>query len=679
MTKDIERRYHSLLLEIEKYDLQYFQEDQSEISDAEYDKLKQDVSELEKSFPLICNKSISDSKIGFAPKDGFNKIEHPHKMLSLSNAFTKEDLVDFNNRNQKFLNVLDNFEFSVEPKIDGLSFSAVYEYGELKYVATRGDGEVGEDVTENMKTIKSFPIKLNHKLDIEVRGEVYMKKSDFFNLNNRQLEKGLKIFANPRNAASGSLRQLDPEVTAERRLNYFCYYADFADIALHSESLSRLSSLGFDVNPLNELVGDIDSLYQHYEKVLDTRFDLDYDIDGLVYKVNDISLQRRLGHQSKSPRWAIAHKFPAEQGKTRIEDIVVQLGRTGALTPVACLSPVNIGGVVVSRATLHNEDEIKRKDIRIGDVVTIQRAGDVIPQILSVDKKLRKENSVAFCVPRSCPSCNAPVVRDDDEAVLRCSNIVDCKAQICEQLKHFVSRNALNIENLGQKLIEDFYKEGIIAHYYDIFLLEGLESSGELNLSKRDGFGEKSINKLFDSINASKEVDLYRLIFAINIRHVGINTAKLLAKYYKSWSVFYNKMLKINYEGSEECNELINIDGIGPKIVSKIIEFFSMDANKQEIERLIPLLKIKDNPENLINSAISNKVVVFTGSLEKISRGEIKHQAELLGARVTNVVSSKTDYLVAGDKAGSKLNKAKQLGVKIINETEWLDLTSTKN
>ena len=567
--------------------------------------------------------------------------------------------------------------------MDGLSFSALYVNGIFTRGSTRGDGKIGEDITENLKAIRGFPLFLNKEAPevFEVRGEVFMSKADFLALNQKNEEEHKKTFANPRNAAAGSLRQLDTRITKERRLSFLVYtWGEVSEIRWKSqvEFLEYVKELGFPVNPYNKVCHNEQELLNSFETLMENRADLPYDIDGIVYKVNDLELQKRLGFLTRTPRWAIAHKFPAEQAITRLNNIRVQVGRTGALTPVADLEPVNVGGVLVSHATLHNEDEIKRKDIRIGDMVIIQRAGDVIPQVVSVLTEKRSTELPEFQFPTVCPECGAHAIREEDEAVRRCTGGLSCPAQAVERLKHFVSREAFNIEGLGDKVIDEFYKEGIIKTPYDIFTLEErnkpadlFSASQSLNLENREGWGKKSVSKLFDAINKSKSISLQKFIYALGIRQVGTATAYLIAKHYHTFTAFMSAMVQ------QDLQLLVSIDGIGPAMAKDIVEFFKEEHNLAVINDLLSVISIEEF-EGIANttSEIFGKTIVFTGTLTTLTRSEAKSKALAFGAKVAGSVSTNTDYVIAGENAGSKLKKAQELGVKVITEEEFNRITA---
>ncbi len=677
----ISSKIKTLKDEIAKHDRAYHTLDAPLISDAKYDELKNELEKYRQEFPEFFDES--DDKVGGKTLDIFSKIKHSKPMLSLSNGFTREDIEDFIERINRFLGFdrsdlfATNPDFFCETKIDGLSFSARFENGKLIHAATRGDGFEGEDVTDNVKTIAGFPHQIENAPKIlEIRGEIYMGKKDFAGLNAKQEEQGAKIFANPRNAAAGSLRQLDSKITESRKLSYFVYGLGetSADFICRSqlELNQKLKAFGFKSEPHSKLCRSVDEILDLYQKIADCRYELDYDLDGMVYKVNDFGLQERLGFVARSPRFAIAHKFPAEKAKTEIENIIIQIGRTGALTPVAVLKPVNIGGVVVSRATLHNQDEIARKDIRIKDIVLIQRAGDVIPQVLEVDLSKREDGSLKFEFPKNCPVCGSEIVKNDDDVVLRCSGGLSCEAQLKETLKHFVSKDAFDITGLGKKQIENFYLEGRIRSFADIFTLEEREKSSQNPLREKMGWGEKSIENLFFAINQKREIPLEKFIYSIGIRHVGETTAKLLAQHFISYENFKKFMLN---RDEAEYQEFVAIDGIGEKMAQAILDYFCDERNLKMVLDLEKELQIQDAKPVVTDSELAGKSIIFTGTLEKMTRAEAKKKAEDLGMKVVGSVSAKTDFVVVGAEAGSKLKKATELNLKILNEGEWLDLS----
>lgn len=680
---EAKKQLEYLAKEIEKADIAYYQNDAPYLDDAAYDKLRRLNDALEAKFPALIRNDSPSKRVGAMVKSEFKKVELSVPMLSLADIFSEEELKDFIMSIKRFLNSSDDIIFTSEPKMDGLSFSALYVNGIFTRGSTRGDGKIGEDITENLKAIRGFPLFLNKEAPevFEVRGEVFMSKADFLALNQKNEEEHKKTFANPRNAAAGSLRQLDTRITKERRLSFLVYtWGEVSEIRWKSqvEFLEYVKELGFPVNPYNKVCRNEQELLDSFETLMENRADLPYDIDGIVYKVNDLELQKRLGFLTRTPRWAIAHKFPAEQAITRLNNIRVQVGRTGALTPVADLEPVNVGGVLVSHATLHNEDEIKRKDIRIGDMVIIQRAGDVIPQVVSVLTEKRSTELPEFQFPTVCPECGAHAIREEDEAVRRCTGGLSCPAQAVERLKHFVSREAFNIEGLGDKVIDEFYKEGIVKTPYDIFTLEErnkpadlFSASQSLNLENREGWGKKSVSKLFDAINKSKSISLQKFIYALGIRQVGTATAYLIAKHYHTFTAFMNAMVQ------QDLQLLVSIDGIGPAMAKDIVEFFKEEHNLAVINDLLSVISIEEF-EGTANttSEIFGKTIVFTGTLTTLTRSEAKSKALAFGAKVAGSVSTNTDYVVAGENAGSKLKKAQELGVKVITEEEFNRITA---
>lgn len=657
--------------------------------DADYDALKLRNSAIETKFPTLKRSDSPSNNVGAAPAAGFGKIPHAVRMLSLSNAFDDDDVSDFDMSLRKFLGMKETLSYTAEPKIDGLSLSIRYEHGLLVHAATRGDGETGENVTANAKTIADIPHSIENAPEIlEVRGEVYMSHTDFEALNARHIERGGKVFSNPRNAAAGSLRQLDSEITRARPLHFFAYAWGEVSTPLSETqwgAMRTLKSYGFSVNPLTKLCETPEDLIKHYRFIEEQRATLGYDIDGVVYKVDNLSLQQRLGFRSTTPRWAIAHKFPAELAWTRLESIDIQVGRTGALSPVARLSPVTVGGVVVSNATLHNQDYIQGrdgkgtdirhgKDIRVGDWVQVYRAGDVIPKIADVDITKRPNDAVPFIFPTTCPECGSDAVREEGDAVHRCSGGMICPAQAIEKLKHFVSRGAFDIDGLGAKQVEQFYKDGWIKEPSDIFTLETRFGTGLQQLKNREGWGEKSAQKLFESIAAKRDIDLARMIFGLGIRHVGESSAALLAVNYGNWESFEAAVSQAQIGDGTEWEFLMAIDGVGSVMAQSLILAFHQSSERASIDRLAAHLTIRDakKPEN--DSPVSGKIVVFSGTLSKMSRAEAKATAESMGAKVSGSVSAKTDILIAGPGAGSKATKAAALGVLTIDEDEWLDL-----
>lgn len=671
--------------EIAKSDTAYYQNDDPYLTDSEYDDIKRLNEQIEARFPQLIRADSPSKRVGSPVKSEFKKIALKVPMLSLADIFSEGELFDFVKSVQRFLNTSDDIEFTSEPKMDGLSFSARYENGVLVSGATRGDGKIGEDITDNLKTIEGLPHKVlapDFPKIIELRGEVYMSKADFMELNAKNATENKKPFANPRNAAAGSLRQLDANVTKQRKLSLLVYtWGEVSEILWQSQSefLQKVKEWGFPINPYNRLCHNAAEIADSYEILQQTRADLPYDIDGIVYKVNSLELQNRLGFLTRTPRWAIAHKFPAEKAITRINNIRIQVGRTGALTPVADLEPINVGGVIVAHATLHNEDEIKRKDIRVGDYVIIQRAGDVIPQVLGVEKERRSVDSVEYEFPHYCPECGAHAIREEDEAVRRCTGGLSCPAQAIERLKHFVSREAFNIEGLGSKIIEQFFTEKILHSPADIFSLErrnfggdDLFSSGEgLHLENREGWGKKSAENLFRAINERRNITLPRFIYALGIRQVGAATSLLIAQNYGSFANFMQQMQAENLE------KLLSIDGIGEAMAKDIVEFFKEAHNVKIISELLNEVTVADFQDTANHdSPLSGKTVVFTGTLENMTRAEAKAKALGMGAKVAGSVSAHTDYVIMGADAGSKAKKAQELGVKILSEDEFLSLVN---
>lgn len=658
------------------HDRKYHGEDAPDISDADYDMMVARNNALEASFPELIRPDSPSQRVGTMVSGSFGKIRHAQPMLSLSNGFSAEDIADFVTRIRKFLSLAetDDIAFTAEPKIDGLSLSLRYEKGHLVQAATRGDGSEGEDVTANIRTVDAIPKTLPDTVpDIfEVRGEVYMDRKDFLALNADQERKGGKIFANPRNAAAGSLRQKDVNITGSRNLAFFAYSMGEASApvaATHTDFLAALRDFGFSVNDLSRHCLSLDDMLATYDAIGSQRASLDYDIDGVVYKVDRHDYQERLGQVARAPRWALAHKFPAEQAETTIIKIDIQVGRTGALTPVARLTPVTVGGVVVSNATLHNEDEIARKDIRIGDHVIIQRAGDVIPQVVRVLDEKRPDDVQIFTFPDRCPVCDSDAIRPEGEAVRRCTGGLACAAQLVEQLKHFVSRDAFDIEGLGARQIEQFLELGWVKTPADIFRLETRRDK----LARLDGYGAKSLDNLFASINARRTIGLERFIYALGIRQVGQATSRLLALHYGDLDMMMSALDPENTESEHEIAiaALVDIDQIGDAMAADICRFFGDSAHRNIVNDLASELSILPPERPSEDSAVSGKTVVFTGTLARMSRAEAKAKAEALGAKVSGSVSAKTDYLIAGADAGSKARKAAELGVTVLSEDEW--------
>lgn len=670
---DIKTKIQQLADTIRYHDQQYYQNDAPEISDAEYDALRYQYRELISSHPDLISENDPESNVGSAISSGFKKIIHLRPMLSLDNAFDSSDISNFDERIHRFLN-LDlavPTEYVVEMKIDGLSCAIRYRQGKLVHAATRGNGAEGEDVTANVKTISDIPHSITYIDDeVEIRGEIYLTKADFLTLNENRKQGGEALFANPRNAAAGSLRQLDASITSKRPLQFFAYDL-VAPISLknHEDTLQLLESWGFSVNPDRKICPDIQSGEAFYNEVSLRRSQLSYDIDGVVYKVNNLDLQRRLGYVSRSPRFAIAHKFKAEQAVTRLNDIVVQVGRTGILTPVAELEPINVGGVLVSRATLHNEDEVNRKRLQVGDQVVIQRAGDVIPQVL--ESLTQHEQYVPYRLPVSCPVCNSETHRIEGEAARRCTGGFLCDTQTIGRLKHFVSKHAFDIDGLGDKNVEFLYAAQRVRIPSDIFTLQQRNGVNFPALENEEGWGRLSVSKLFTAIKGAKTIDLHRFIYALGIPQVGEVTAKILARHFSTWDNFMGT-LKIQ---EDALSELESLDGIGSIMAQEIVSFFHVSTQKEWVQSLLEHLIIAPN-QALQNDSrpFEGKTIVFTGSLEKQGRQEAKATAERLGFKVASSVSSKTDYVVAGADPGSKATKAKELGVQMLSEDEWLSL-----
>ncbi|WP_319823820.1 NAD-dependent DNA ligase LigA [Thalassovita sp.] len=667
--------------------------DAPEISDAAYDALRRRNTEIEARFPALKRADSPSEQVGAAPGEGFGKIRHAVRMMSLGNAFDEEDAAEFETFVCKYLGLdTGGLAFTAEPKIDGLSLSLRYEGGVLVQAATRGDGEVGENVTENARTIADIPQRLDGAPSVlEVRGEVYMSHADFEALNARQAERGGKIFANPRNAAAGSLRQLDAEITRARPLRFFAYgWGELSEPLAETQmaSINRLKTLGFQTNPLTELCPGLQALLDHYRRIEQMRATLGYDIDGVVYKVNDLALQARLGFRATTPRWAIAHKFPAELAWTRLEAIDIQVGRTGALSPVARLTPVTVGGVVVSNATLHNEDyiagrdsrgEVIRggKDIRVGDWVQVYRAGDVIPKVADVDLERRPAEAQPYQFPDECPECGSAAIREEGDSVRRCTGGIICPAQAVEKLKHFVSRGAFDIEGLGAKQVEMFYRDELLPVKVpaDIFTLEARDKANLAKLANRDGWGDKSAKNLFKAIDKKRKIPFGRLLFALGIRHVGEAASNLIALHYGQWDTFEAAMQAAAACEGPDWDDLLSIDGVGAVMARSLVMAFAQDHERASIDALVAQLEVQPaSRPRTEGSPVAGKTVVFTGTLEKMTRAEAKARAESLGAKVAGSVSAKTDLLVAGPGAGSKAKKAAELGIETLDEDGWLQL-----
>ena len=670
----------------------YHTDDAPDLSDADYDALKCRNRAIETRFPDLKRSDSPTEQVGASPSDGFTKVTHAVSMLSLGNAFDDSEVDDFVGSVKKYLGLDADapLAFTAEPKIDGLSLSLRYENGTLVQAATRGDGQVGENVTTNARTIANIPQKIADAPEVlEVRGEVYMAHDDFSALNARQTETGGKLFANPRNAAAGSLRQLDATITASRPLKFFAYAWGAVSRPLgetQKSAIERLASFGFSTNPLTALCMWPDEMIRHYRMIEQQRVDLGYDIDGVVYKVDDLALQHRLGFRSTTPRWAIAHKFPAELAWTWLKKIEIQVGRTGALSPVARLTPVTVGGVVVSNATLHNEDYIagrdskggeirEGRDIREGDWVQVYRAGDVIPKIADVDVVKRSSASAPFVFPELCPECSSAAVRDEGDSVRRCTGSLICPAQAVEKMKHFVSRAAFDIDSLGAKQVEQFHTDGWINEPADIFTLRNRFASGLQQLKNREGWGDKSAEKLFRAIDDKRKIPLNRVIFALGIRHVGEAAAALFARHFGTWNEFAQSVRAASNQKGAEWDDLLSIDGVGAVMAGSLTTSFGQENEWASISRLIEQLDVQPVAAPAqSDSPVVGKTVVFTGSLQKMTRAESKARAEALGAKVSGSVSAKTDLLVAGPGAGSKAKKAAELGIEILDEDGWLTL-----
>jgi DNA ligase (NAD+) len=677
---EAEQELAHLAREIARHDQLYYQKDAPEISDAAYDLLRRRNEAIERRFPDLVRLDSPSRRVGAAPAAGFAKVTHAKPMVSLNNAFGEDEVHEFMARVRRFLGLEPEarVELVGEPKIDGLSVAARYEEGRFVQGATRGDGVTGEDITANLRTVAGVPERLHGRhvpAVLEVRGEVYMTKKDFLALNAQQEKDGKPPFANPRNAAAGSLRQLDSRITASRRLSAFFYAEGEMSEPIAKtqwDYLKALRGLGFETNPIAKLCPSIEEALALYHEIGEQRASLPYDIDGVVYKVNRFDLQERLGMVSRAPRWALAHKFPAEQAQTVLRDIVIQVGRTGTLTPVAELEPVTVGGVVVSRATLHNEDEIRRKDVRVGDTVIVQRAGDVIPQIVGVVLARRPRHAAPYKFPHKCPVCGSLAVREEGEVAWRCTGGLICAAQVKERLRHFVSRNALDIEGLGRKHIDAFVEDGLLKSPVDIFRLHHHKEA----LEAREGWGRQSVDKLLRAIETRKRVELQRFIYALGIPQVGEATARLLARTYRSLAAWRDAMSAAQDRDSDAYRDLTNIEGIGPSVADDILGFFAEKRNLHVLDRLAEEGVAPEDfkAPRAASSPVAGKTVVFTGTLERMTRHEAKARAEALGASVAGSVSKKTDFVVVGADAGSKAAKARELGVRMLSEEEWLEL-----
>ena len=676
MNIEILNKLNLLNDKIKYHNFKYHSQDDPEITDFEYDKLCKQYDDIILSKPEFS--FLERKSVGGEISKQFQKHQHQKPMGSLVNAFSIEDVNDFIERTYKFLSLKKEFllEFTCEPKVDGLSISLLYLNGNLLNAVTRGDGYVGEIVTENIKTIKDIPHKLKGKYPkfIEIRGEIFMKKSHFEQLNKTQIENNNKIFANSRNAAAGSIRQKDVNILKQRKLNFLAFtigeYTEDFKFDNQVDLLRRFEEMGLITNKENYLANNIKEIKEFYIKILSKRHILDYEIDGLVYKVNNKILQERLGNLSRAPRWAIAHKLPAEVVETTLLNIETQVGRTGALTPVGKLEPIRVGGVLVSNVSLHNEDEIFRKDIRIGDTIKIQRAGDVIPQVLGVVKEKRVKDLSVYSAPKHCPSCNGITFKPDGEAVRRCLSGINCPAQTVEKLKHFVSKNAFNIDGLGEKLIEMLFKEGIIKDFADIFAIEKYKN----RLEKKVGLGKLSVSNLLDSIESKKKITFDKLIYALGIRQVGETNSKLLASHYNSFENFRIEMTKARDKTSNSFYELVSIDQIGESIAEDLVLYFNTNSNLIIFDKLLNYINIVNIKKTSAISPYTDKIIVLTGTLNSMSREEAKQTLHSLGAKVSSSVSKNTDFLIIGDQPGSKAKKAKELNIPIVSEEEWIGI-----
>ena len=672
-------RYHELVALIKSYDLAYYQEDAPLVSDGEYDALRAELIHIEQQHPDWITPLSPSQQVGASPSEKFQKIDHLNPMLSLDNAFDEGDVRAFFERAYRLLGQSLSQpipEVVAEPKIDGLSASLRYVKGRLTLGTTRGDGITGEDVTANIKTLKDIPqcLPAPYPELIEIRGEVYLSHDDFFTLNEKRQQAGEDLFANPRNAAAGSLRQLDPQITASRGLKFFAYgCGDPWSLAIttHSQLLEQLQTWGFIVNPHYIIAENLNALMSYYRRMADQRATLGYDIDGVVYKINNLETQRRLGFISRSPRFAIAHKFPAEQAQTRLLDIQVQVGRTGVLTPVAHLAPITVGGVVVTRATLHNADEIVRKDIRIGDQVIIERAGDVIPRVVEVLKESRPNHAPVFVFPTNCPVCQSPVTIRVEEVARKCSGGLTCSAQAMQKLKHFVSRDAFDIEGLGKKNIDYFYEKKLITSPLEIFSLAERDSQSLTPLRAQMGWGALSAKNLFDAINTRRTITFSRFLYALGIPQVGQTTAKNIATFYQTFDAWQSAMIAALTQDAS-LQDLLSIEGVGASIVQDILDFMKVPGHQDLLRALSQVLTIlPETRQETFSTPLTGKTVVFTGTLQTLSRDQAKAVASRMGAKVAGSVSAKTDFVIVGEEAGSKATQAQRLGVSLLTEDEW--------
>ena len=684
-SEDAQVELQRLAYEIAYHDRLYHEKDAPKISDAAYDALRRRNEAIEKRFPHLIRTDSPSQKVGATPSRGFAKVSHAYPMLSLDNGFSSEEMEDFTKRIQRFLGISHFIDLIAEPKYDGLSCSLTYKAGHLIQAATRGDSLIGEDITANIRTIRDIPqvlLKDAPSFSIEIRGEIYMERADFIALNQEREKVGEALFANPRNSAAGSTRQLNPEITASRPLKFFPYALmgeGESFFTTQSDIFTAFKKWGFRVNPFSQICHSLEEVFSFYEEMARKRPDLPYDIDGVVYKVNDLKLQNRLGFVARSPRWAIAYKFPAEKAQTIIRDIRIQVGRSGVLTPVAELEPITVGGVVVSRATLHNQDEIERKDIRIGDHVIIQRAGDVIPQVIESIKDKDHVQRPPYRFPEVCPVCASHVFREPGMAATICAGGLICGAQAALRLHHFVSKGAFDIDGLGLKHIESFYKEGLIKTPGDLFRLQERDRGSLKPLRSREGWGVKSVENLFAAIEERQTISLERFIYALGIPQVGQTLAKTLAYEYGSLKNWRSSLeAAANHPDGDAYHHLISIDGIGENIAADLLAFIQEPHNQDVLTDLESLLTVQDMiPLNTTGSPIVGKTVVFTGTLMRLTRQEAKARAESLGAKVSGSVSAKTDYVIVGENPGSKVTKARELGVQILTEEDWIHLVNT--
>ncbi len=679
---DAKQELASLSKDIAYHDFLYFNKAAPEIPDYDYDQLVKRNKDIEQAFPHLKRVDSPSLRVGATPSPEFQKVRHSVPMLSLDNAFSFDDVISFLSRAKRFLNMPEDTEipFLAEPKIDGLSASLIYQNGQLILGTTRGDGVEGENITANLRTVRGIPLRLQGTdipENVEIRGEVYLAKSDFQKVNLEREKNNQQPFANPRNAAAGSLRQLDPKVTASRPLKFFAYALNALSglyLKTQEDLLKQLEEYGFSVNPHHQYCKTEKDLQLYFKRMNDKRNKLDYDIDGLVYKINDLSLQRRLGSVGKAPRHSIAHKFMAEQCETVVEDIQIQIGRTGVLTPVAHLRPVNVGGVMVARATLHNEQEILRKDIRIGDHVIIQRAGDVIPQVVKVLPHKRLENSFGYAFPTECPSCGSRVVQKENQVAKKCPNGFNCKAQAIQRLCHFISRDAFDIDGLGARNIEKFYEAHLVTSPVDLFTLQQRDEKSLKPLHIQDGWGAQSVANLFQAISARRTISFDRFIYALGIPQIGLLTARVLANFYLTpENLLFDAKNLIDQE-AEIYKKLLNQDGFGHSILEEISDFFNDDVNQDVFQQLASILTIIPYEAPQSSGKLSGKIVVFTGSLNKMSRAEAKDIAERLGAKVGSAISKNTDLVVMGAESGSKLRVAQTLGIQVVDEAAWLSI-----